>query len=685
MADDESTTPAEEFQKWTGQPTNGGMGGSSLSPTPQDIAYDPMKKPTPFTEVGAFGLAQYGGFVRDEFLFPLQNDRALAVYREMYDNDPIVGAVVFAIQMLVRKVEWRVEPAEAGSVDDILAERMAERQQRKNEQHQAQQQRLMQQQAGLAGNSPGGPHTGGAGEPVPPAMPRSSLASGLSQNSAPIHQPTNAPFGGGTTPPAYPGANPTNEATRPGTNAPSVTGVPNSAPNNPKGGPAQEAALSGDFGTGPGKKNKPRPAGNDEEFAASVDDPPRGFLSRFRKASGGSSGNSTPGIETSDPIHEDMIDQETGLPMEFPLNAGPDDITPEAQEAERLAIFVETCFHDMAVPWADCLAQIITMIVWGWSLHEIVYKKRNGPNPDYPEQGSRFADGRIGWANFAGRAQETRHRWEFDDTGHVMGMWQLAPPKFQLRYIPLQKALLFRTTAYKNNPEGRSIFRSAYRPWFFKKRIEEYEAVGVERDLAGLPVAYVPYQMMTASATAEEQAALNEIKKIVRNLRRNEQEGVVFPTAFDPDTKQKLYELTLLSSPSKRQFDTNVIIQRYSQQIAMTALADVILLGHEGVGARSLGETKVDLFTAALETFLDIICDEINTSAIPRLMQINGENPAMCPKLTHGSLDTIEVSDVAAMVTAMAGAGADLFPDTQLEDFLREEAGMPPKAASEDL
>ena len=313
------------------------------------------------------------------------------------------------------------------------------------------------------------------------------------------------------------------------------------------------------------------------------------------------------------------------------------------------------------------------------------FRKRNGPNPDYPEQGSRFADGRIGWANFAGRAQETRHRWEFDDTGHIMGMWQLAPPKFQLRYIPLQKALLFRTTAYKNNPEGRSCFRSAYRPWFFKKRIEEYEAIGVERDLAGLPVAYVPYQMMTASATAEEQAALNEIKKIVRNLRRNEQEGVVFPNAFDPDTKQKLYELTLLASPSRRQFDTNVIIQRYAQQIAMTALADVILLGHEAVGARSLGETKVDLFTAALEAFLDVICDEINTSAIPRLMQINGEDPAMCPVLTHGSLDTIELSDVAAMVTAMAGAGADLFPDTQLEDFLREEAGMPPKAASQDL
>ena len=638
-------TPPEEFSKWVGQPTNGGMGGSSLSPTPQDIAYDPMKKPSPYAEVGAFGLAQYGGFVRDEFLGPLQGDRALAVYREMYDNDPIVGAVVFAIQMLIRKTEWRVEPAEASSVDAILAERMAQRQQKKAEQQQAQQQRLMQQQSGLAGNSPGGPHTGGQGAPNPPPMPKSPLASPLGSGPVAMHQPIPKPNGNLIQPHAAP--------------------MPNQTP--------QSAAPNPVSAKTPGPAEPP--AGNPDLQPVAKSS----FLSRFRKAGGGTT---VPGITQGDP---GIIDEETGQPMEFPLGAGPDDLTPEAQKAEELAIFVETCFHDMSVPWADILAQIITMIVWGWSFHEIVYKKRVGPNTDYPGQGSKFNDGRIGWENFAGRAQETRHRWEFDDTGHVMGMWQLAPPKYQLRYIPLQKALLFRTTAYKNNPEGRSCFRSAYRPWFFKKRIEEYEAVGVERDLAGLPIAYVPYQMMTSSATQEEQAALNEIKKIVRNLRRNEQEGVVFPNAFDPDTKQKLYELELLASPSRRQFDTNQIITRYGQQIAMTALADVILLGHEAVGARSLGETKVDLFTAALEAFLDVICDEINTAAIPRLMQINGEDPSMCPKLTHGSLDTIELNDVAAMVTAMAGAGADLFPDTQLEDFLREEAGMPPKAASTDL
>ena len=62
---------------------------------------------------------------------------------------------------------------------------------------------------------------------------------------------------------------------------------------------------------------------------------------------------------------------------------------------------------------------------------------------------------------------------------------QLAPPSYKQVVIPMEKCLLFRTQTHKNNPEGRSILRNAYRSWYFKKRIEEIEGVGIERDLAG--------------------------------------------------------------------------------------------------------------------------------------------------------------------------------------------------------
>ena len=96
-------------------------------------------------------------------------------------------------------------------------------------------------------------------------------------------------------------------------------------------------------------------------------------------------------------------------------------------------------------------------------------------------------------------------------------------------FIPIEKALLFRTTSKLNNPKGRSCLRSAYTSWYYQKRITTIEAIGIERDLAGLPVAFVPPQLLSDNATAQESAALNEIKKIVRNIRRDEQAGLVFP------------------------------------------------------------------------------------------------------------------------------------------------------------
>ena len=146
-----------------------------------------------------------------------------------------------------------------------------------------------------------------------------------------------------------------------------------------------------------------------------------------------------------------------------------------------------------------------------------------------------------------------------------------------------------------------------------------------------------------------------------------------------------MFKIELLSGPSRVKGDINAIITRYEQRMAMQVLAEFLFLGMGEGGARSLGETKTDLFTTALESFLDAIADVINTSAIPKLMQMNGEDPARSPKLTHGKLESVSLDEVAAMITAISGAGGDLFPDAQLMDALKDRIGLPPTAASSDL
>ena len=53
--------------------------------------------------LGATGLKRYGGIVYEEFLPDLRGDKAVKMYKEMSMNDPVIGAVLYAIRTLVRQ------------------------------------------------------------------------------------------------------------------------------------------------------------------------------------------------------------------------------------------------------------------------------------------------------------------------------------------------------------------------------------------------------------------------------------------------------------------------------------------------------------------------------------------------------------------------------------------------------
>lgn len=387
-------------------------------------------------------------------------------------------------------------------------------------------------------------------------------------------------------------------------------------------------------------------------------------------------------------------------------------VEPAGKDAvyQEQAKFVEECMDDMSHTWQDMISEILSMWVHGWSYHEIIYKKRDGnylqakgevADEDKDEGNadkrrvakakdedesdtsrSKYNDGRIGWRKIPARAQETLDHWELDKSGGIKGLWQ-NPPTGELVFIPIEKALLFRTATTKGNPEGRSILRNSFRPWFFKKRIEEIEGIGIERDLAGLPVIYAPASIMATGATGAESSTYTELKKIVRNIRRDEQEGIVMPG--DRDEKgNPMYELKLINSGGSRQFDTNSIIGRYDQRITMTMMADFILLGQQKVGSFALASSKTELFAVALGTYLDAVATVFNNYAIPRLFALNGMQTDKLPKIAHGDIESQDLVELGDFITKLTAAGAPLFPDKALEDRLRQMAKLPPKAEDAD-
>jgi len=357
--------------------------------------------------------------------------------------------------------------------------------------------------------------------------------------------------------------------------------------------------------------------------------------------------------------------------LEWRVDAADDD----NETAKEYAEFIEECLHDMSDSWDGNLSAILSMLTYGWSYHEVVYKKRDGYNKDAKKR-SKYDDGKIGWRKWAIRAQETLWEWEFDEDGGIQGFWQVDPSTYVSQvFIPIEKSLLFRTTTVKNNPEGRSLLRNAYRSWWYKRRIEEIEAVGIERDLAGLPVAHVPPEYLSSAATPEQAAVLNAIRDIVTGIKRNEQEGVIYPSMYD-DKGNRLFELTLMSSGGSRQFDIDSTVSRYDQRIAMTLLSDFILLGHERVGSFSLGTAKMDLWSVAVDAIARSITEVVNQHAIPRLLRLNGMDDELSPELAYGEVAQTDITEIAKYVLDLINAGV-MQPDGVLDEYMRDLGGLP--------
>jgi hypothetical protein len=298
---------------------------------------------------------------------------------------------------------------------------------------------------------------------------------------------------------------------------------------------------------------------------------------------------------------------------------------------------------------------------------------------------SRFDDGKIGFRSWGLRSQETLFQWEFDEDSNPIVMQQMAPPDYRIRRVPMSKCLHFRTQVSKGNPEGRSMLRNAWPAYYMKKNLQVFEGIGIERDLAGYPMIQIVAPDNTKGQVvpdiwnpndANMSNLLNEMKRIVRSVRRDEQEGIVMPWWA---------EFKLLSTGSRRSFDTNAIIGRYDQRIAMSMMADFIMLGHEAVGSKALAATKISLFTAALSSFIDNVCAIIDRKAIPTLLRYNGIPLELAPTLQHGDVESINIQELGEFISKIIGTGFNPLSSVEAQKAIMEAAKLPSEGVDGSL
>jgi len=345
------------------------------------------------------------------------------------------------------------------------------------------------------------------------------------------------------------------------------------------------------------------------------------------------------------------------------------------EEGNQWAQFVEECLIDLDGTFDDFLSEVLSFLTFGWAYFETIYKLRKGQTAKR-ETRSRFDDGKIGWRGFALRSQDTLDHWQIAEDGTIEGFNQWDQSSGKRAFIPIEKALLFRTRTHKNNPEGRSIYRNAVNDYYYYKRICAIEAIGIERDMTGLLVMEVPTRLLHADAPAQDKSLLAALQKMCGELKRDEREYAIVPTETNPDGTASGYKLKLLSSGGRRQIDTDVIKRSYKVNMLQSVLAQFLELGMASVGSFALASSQTDLFAVAMGSFLDSISATFNRDAIGRLMQYNQVDSELWPELVHGDLESPALGELGAYVQALAGAG-QLPDDEAIQRKLLEIAKLP--------
>lgn len=330
--------------------------------------------------------------------------------------------------------------------------------------------------------------------------------------------------------------------------------------------------------------------------------------------------------------------------------------------ANAKAEFIEQCMDDMEHSWFSFIKEVTSVYTYGFSIHEIVARRR------YRSNGSRYNDGLIGLKKLPIRSQDSVLKWRYSEDGrYLTGVEQNVATLDQSRYvpeyyndgivIPRNKFLLFRTDAYKENPEGTSPLVNVYTAYKFRTQLEEIEAVGYSRNLGGVPHLELHPRYMASDASDEEKAVYEQYKRIITRLHNNEQAGLITPLMYDPETKQPYFKFSLLSVQSSGSQYISDAISRWDKKILTALFADVLTLGQDQVGSFNLAGSKTNILAMAIEARLKEIQDVLNKELIPFLFKMNGWEDEELPKFCYGDLEERDLEILSKAIQRIAAVG----------------------------
>lgn len=356
-----------------------------------------------------------------------------------------------------------------------------------------------------------------------------------------------------------------------------------------------------------------------------------------------------------------------------PLGATP-------KQVER-AKFISSLKDDMDRSWSSCISDILEYLAYGFSVQEIVMRRRLKKN------GSRYNDGLVGLRSLSPRSQDSIARWVFSEDGRELlgceqsianmehgALFMQAANEHGLIPIPRKKFLLFTADGTKGSPIGTSLLKGVYLAYKQLVMLRDQELVGIAKESAGLPLIRLRPEYMDANAPADKKAVFTACQTLLDTMQAGTNRGIIFPTMVDETTKIDMFDISLLEKKGIQGANLDLVIKRYTDEI-LSALSVDILKSGSNQGSFSLSDSTTNVLSIAMSHRLGEIADVLNTELIPLMFSMNGWDDEVLPKFVPSDISTMSADELGKLVQRSASVGL-ITKDLPTVNRLRESMGV---------
>lgn len=361
------------------------------------------------------------------------------------------------------------------------------------------------------------------------------------------------------------------------------------------------------------------------------------------------------------------------------VNGVLDEKDPSAIEA---AHFADTLIQDMRRSWRSFLIQAMSIVWSGLAPFEVVMKRRTADQ-------SKFPDNAWGVDRLVPIDPLTVLSWEqIEKTDILTGMRQMAAPQ----PLPLWKILHIRNQGYMDDPWGEPLLTGAWKAWKLKTRIQDIEALGIERELVGLPVFRVPEDVLLSASEVDDsgaptqnalraQAVISQAKKAVSQTRLGPTDGLVLPSNTWSEDEQVAdrtpkYDFKLVTTGGPRSIDTRTPARDHDRAIMRVCLMQFLALGERAGGSYGLSDDQSSIAMSAIAALAGVPADEWNLKVLPLVWTLSGKDPRYMPRLRPGDVGKEGLTAVGAFLRGVGAVQALWDQDEKARGSILRAAGL---------